>query len=165
MISKDIVERMQDGHLVAHYLLASYAYYHLQESPMPDDAYDRLCERLAQRWEHVQHQHKHLIDRDALTAGTGYYLAADAYPLMLTEGIFDYLTACRNGKIVRLLEPHLAPLSAAPRVARRPVTATAIPATPKRVVRRPSPLQTAPPPPAPVTAGPKRILRRPGTGK
>ncbi len=170
MITKDIVERMKDGHLVQQYLLASFAYYHLHESPMTDDAYDRLCERLHERYPFITHQHKHIIDRDALTAGTGYYLAQDEYPLMVTYGIDGYIKLCRSGEISKLLEPHLLQSIAKPVGARRVArsappavlptpTVTARPAP--RVARRTPPVQAAPPVPAVQSpSGVKRIPRR-----
>lgn len=39
-----------------------------------DDAFDRLCEILANTWDEVTHRHKHLSDIHALRAGTGYQL-------------------------------------------------------------------------------------------
>ena len=51
MLGVETVNRMRDGHLVSHYLLASYCYYHDNRSPMTDHAFDRLCVRLLGRWD------------------------------------------------------------------------------------------------------------------
>jgi len=145
VLSVDIVNRMRDGHLVAHYLLASYAYYILQESPMTDTAYDRLCARLLERFQYIKHQHKRLISVDSLRAGTGYNIPADKYPSMVTFDIYGYIAKCINGTLARELEPHLLP---------KQTTIS------RRVVRR-TPVAAAPPP-EPVQSIPtvRRIVRR-----
>jgi hypothetical protein len=75
------VDRLSGGQLVAFYLMASYLYYKQDISLMRDDEYDRLCVRLDAEWDQIVHPHKVLIDRGALTAGTGYYVKK--YPVMV----------------------------------------------------------------------------------
>lgn len=36
--------------------------------------FDEICKRLHDEWRYVEHTHKHMVDRDMLTAGTGYHL-------------------------------------------------------------------------------------------
>lgn len=64
-----------DNMLVPWWLMASHAYYDLDDPFLSDECYDWLTRRLDERWDQVEHWHKHLIDRDALRAGTGYQLA------------------------------------------------------------------------------------------
>lgn len=111
MITRDIVLRMKDGHLVQHYLMASYAYYieHHRISPMTDDVFDLLCKRLLERFDHFEHQHKHVIKKDSLAAGTGYYLKENDYPLMCRHAVIGYLEKCESGEIVNSIEPYLNP--------------------------------------------------------
>lgn len=61
--------------LVPWWLMASHAYYDLDDPFLSDDCYDLLTRQLDERWDEIEHSHKHLIDRDALKAGTGYQLA------------------------------------------------------------------------------------------
>lgn len=61
--------------LVPWWLMASHAYYDLDDPFLTDGCYDWLCTELDAKWDQVEHDHKRLIDRDALKAGTGYTLA------------------------------------------------------------------------------------------
>lgn len=55
---------------VAWYLMASYAYYELDDPFLSDAAFDGLAKYLLQRWRHIRHWHKHLITEDDLRAGS-----------------------------------------------------------------------------------------------
>ena len=65
--------------MVPWYVLASYAYYHLDQPVISDMAFDRLARRLLIDWKQVEHPHKRLITEDALRAGT-LLLREDEYP-------------------------------------------------------------------------------------
>lgn len=78
----DLAARSASG-LVSLYLIASYAYYHLDETIMADSHYDAMCVRLDAEWDAIQHPHKGLIDRDGLGATTGYAIPKDSYPLIV----------------------------------------------------------------------------------
>lgn len=65
--------------MVPFYLMASYTYYIRDASIMSDGDYDSLCARLDRQWDRVEHRHKHLIDRDWLSAGT-CFLRREQYP-------------------------------------------------------------------------------------
>ena len=64
------------------YLMTSYLYYKRNESPIADEVYDAICQELLKVWDTFEHQHKHLITRDDLEAGTGY---AIIYPKMVVS--------------------------------------------------------------------------------
>jgi hypothetical protein len=49
------------------YLLSSYLYYVEGRSVLTDSEFDAL-----DRWDEVDHRHKHLTSREDLEAGTGY---------------------------------------------------------------------------------------------
>lgn len=68
--------------LVAWYLSASVAYYHWNESFLPDDDYDILCGDLHTHFDELSHPHAHLLDKDALMAGTGFHIKLHEYPAM-----------------------------------------------------------------------------------
>ena len=63
--------------LVPYYLMYSYLYYKKNESIVNDAEYDMICKRLYDEWNDIEHHHKHLVDRDSLIAGTGYYIKYD----------------------------------------------------------------------------------------
>ena len=75
--------------LVNVYLMASYAYYHLHESPMTDEEFDLLCYLLIERYDQITHQHKHLLDMEALKAGTGFHISE--YPMMVKHAASMWL--------------------------------------------------------------------------
>jgi len=68
--------------LVPYYLMYSYLYYEKNETIVSDDVYDKLCKKLYDEWDNVKHFHKYLIDKETLTAGTGFSLK---YPLRVQE--------------------------------------------------------------------------------
>jgi NAD-dependent DNA ligase len=84
---RDRALRMADlsfNMLVPYYLMASYLYYELDVSLFPDEEYDKVCLHLDLFWDGIEHQHKHLIDRGALSATTGYTIKD--YPLRVMHG-------------------------------------------------------------------------------
>ncbi len=60
--------------LVPYYLMHSYLYYVMNEPSISDIEYDELCKELKDKWDSIEHYHKHLIDKQSLGAGTGYQL-------------------------------------------------------------------------------------------
>ena len=87
------------GKLIQKYLMASYAYYILHESVMPDEEYDKLATVLLKYWDQFDHQHKHLISKDDLEAGTLYSLRRHDYPLMVKNATELWLQELRpSGK-------------------------------------------------------------------
>ena len=60
--------------LVPYYLMYSYLYYEKDISLIPDTEYDIICKRLYNEWDKVEHFHKHIVNKEALIAGTGYQL-------------------------------------------------------------------------------------------
>ena len=68
--------------LVAYFLICSWLYYVKEISIISDSLFDEICETLYVHWDDIEHQHKKLIDREALKAGTGYYIPHEKYPGM-----------------------------------------------------------------------------------
>jgi len=66
--------------LVPYFLMASFAYYELDNPFLTDACYDWLCGELDRQWDRVEHFHKHVVERDSLRAGTGFNLSGK-YPL------------------------------------------------------------------------------------
>lgn len=56
--------------LVPWYLMASYAYYHLDAPILTDAVYDRLCRSLYEGWDGISHKHKARINRSDVLPGT-----------------------------------------------------------------------------------------------
>jgi NAD-dependent DNA ligase len=66
---------------ISWYLAASYAYYTRYESLLSDETYDKMCKYMLDNYEKLEHTHKHLVDKEALRAGTGYQIKE--YPLIV----------------------------------------------------------------------------------
>jgi len=60
--------------LIPWFLMSVFAYEELDDPFLTDGCYDWCCRELDARWDAIEHQHKHLIDRDALRTGTASYL-------------------------------------------------------------------------------------------
>ncbi len=70
---------------VPWYLMTSYLYYDKDQSILSDHAYDKLCAFILSEWDEISHRHKYYIDKEALSAGTGYYLDSDILPSRVTS--------------------------------------------------------------------------------
>lgn len=87
----EVLTARQPSMLVPWYLIASYAYHHLDTPVLSDGAFDRLCGRLLDQWSSVEHRHKYLIEPSALRAGTGYQIAECTYPGMVRGAVYRLL--------------------------------------------------------------------------
>ncbi len=159
MITVDLVERMTPGHLVHHYLISSFCYYHLHESPMTDDAFDRLCVRLLAVHDTIDHPHLHLIAKGDLEAGS-CFLKFEDFPNLVQRSAEHCATLARAGELYSQVDAALPAIARTVRVARRPPPGVPIPAVraPARVVRRPASVPVAVEAPA---APARRIVRTP----
>lgn len=68
--------------IVPWFLMASYLYYHTNQSLLSDEYYDKLSKELLSRWDQVEHRHKYLITKDDLIAGSLFTLKEENYPEM-----------------------------------------------------------------------------------
>jgi len=73
-MSSEDVWRTNPNMLVPYYLMHSFIYYNMSDSIISDSEYDEICRELKDKWDSIEHYHKHLVDVDALGAGTGYQL-------------------------------------------------------------------------------------------
>lgn len=89
------LEWLADAQLVPFYLMASFLYYHREISLFSDRDYDLLCKRLKSRWNSLpHHRHKRIIDRSALSAGTGYYIRVEEYPYITQSAALQLARYC-----------------------------------------------------------------------
>jgi hypothetical protein len=56
--------------MIPFYLMASYAYYKLDDPIFSDSFYEELAKTMIDVWEGINHTHKYLITLDALKAGS-----------------------------------------------------------------------------------------------
>lgn len=73
------IDELSPNALLQIYLMASYMYYKCFENLMEDDEFDYVCKRLLQEYDKIGHEHKYLVSKADLRAGTGY--AIKEYPL------------------------------------------------------------------------------------
>ena len=64
---------------VPWYLMASYLYYHLDESLITDGDYDALAKLLLENYDVIEHRHKYLISKEDLRAGS-CFIREDEFP-------------------------------------------------------------------------------------
>lgn len=77
------LDEISGGRLVSMYLMASFLYYHENVSIIEDGEYDALCKKLLKELPTIKHNHRHLVSRESLKAGTAYHLRRDDYPLIV----------------------------------------------------------------------------------
>ena len=77
------IENFSLGKCVAWYLVHSCLYYIWNRPVIEDVTFDAICRRLYNEFENIDHHHGYLLDKDALRAGTGYYLKEKDYPLQV----------------------------------------------------------------------------------
>lgn len=79
--------------LVPHYLIHCYRYYVLDDPLISDAAFDRVVQMLQAQWDHVQHRHKDLLDRDFLKSG--FHIV---YPSIVEGAAEDFAAGLRAVK-------------------------------------------------------------------
>ena len=57
------IATMHPNKLISWFMIASYAYYHLDSSVMSDYDFDYLVKRILENWEDIDHPHKDLIKK------------------------------------------------------------------------------------------------------
>ena len=58
--------------LIPYYLMFSYLYYEKNINLIEDTEFDQICKTLLDKYDELEHMHKHLVKKESLTAGTGY---------------------------------------------------------------------------------------------
>jgi hypothetical protein len=79
---------MHPNKLISWFMIASYAYYHLDTQVMSDYDFDFLAIRIKNSWESIDHPHKSLIKKTNLDSSTGYDIN---YPTIVKGATVDFL--------------------------------------------------------------------------
>lgn len=74
--------------LVPWYLMASYLYYHRDESLLLDTTFDVICRRLLTEWDAIKHHHLCNIHTKELSAGT-CFLKESEFPTITKAAACD----------------------------------------------------------------------------
>jgi hypothetical protein len=83
---------------VGKYLVACFLYYHCDYSIMSDEEFDSICNLLYDNFDDIKHPHKHLLDKEALKAGSGYQLHLSQYPTIVKSISYCCIEYDRMGK-------------------------------------------------------------------
>lgn len=87
----------EQGKALQMFLMASFTYYHLGRSLIPDEKFDKICVFLLENWDNFEHQHKHLITKADLEAGTAFTLKWSDYPMMVKQAAMIRVNEIENG--------------------------------------------------------------------
>ena len=66
---KKFTEQIEEGYKQPN---KSYLYYEKNITLIDDTEFDQMCKTLLEKYDEVEHMHKHLVKKENLTAGTGY---------------------------------------------------------------------------------------------
>lgn len=72
--------------LVPHFLVHSFLYYVMDSAVIQDATFDVIVKTLGEKWDTVEHPHKHLIDPSLLKSG--FYLK---YPSIVEGAAHSFL--------------------------------------------------------------------------
>jgi hypothetical protein len=78
---------------VAWYLMASYLYYREAESLLSDETFDKMCLYMLNNWDTIEHRYKHLVNKESLSAGTGFDIEFNRFP----EGLLRIIYQLKRG--------------------------------------------------------------------
>ena len=76
------------------WLMASFAYYLLDDPILSDARNDALCASILDGWADLTHPHKYAVDKASLTAGTAFGMKPTDYPPRVLWGL-QHLTQRR----------------------------------------------------------------------
>ena len=88
----DIIDG-NDNMMIPWYIMAAYAYYIEDDPIISDQLFDKLAQRIYNKWEELEHIHKDYLDQDMVKSGT--YLGK--YPSRV-KGAVNQLREC-YGKV------------------------------------------------------------------
>lgn len=91
MITIEEVHQWNPGRVLSWYLMCSFIYYRMNDSLVSDAVYDEMAKVLLKKYDSFEHQHKHLVTKEDLEAGTLY-------------GIYNYPTMVRSAAMALLAE-------------------------------------------------------------
>ena len=83
---------------ISFFLSASYCYYILYQSLMTDEAFDKLCKWMLENYDSLEHEHKHLVTKEMLSAGSGYNIPYDGYLLRVQNSASYFIEALYKSK-------------------------------------------------------------------
>ena len=83
---------------VPWFISSSYCYYILYQSLLTDEFFDKLCAWMLDNYESLEHEHKHLVTKDMLVAGSGFNIPYDGYPLRVQNSASYFIEQLYKSK-------------------------------------------------------------------
>jgi hypothetical protein len=65
---------------------------------MTDGAFDKMCKWMLDNYESLEHEHKYLVTKDMLVAGSGFSIAYDGYPTRVQNSASYLIEALYKSK-------------------------------------------------------------------
>jgi hypothetical protein len=65
---------------------------------MTDQAFDKLCVWMLENYDSLEHEHKSLVTKDMLSAGSGYNISYDSYPLRVQHSASYFIEELYKSK-------------------------------------------------------------------
>lgn len=78
------------GRLFDRYIEHSLRYYIYDRPLISDEVFDDICKTLLVNWDDFTHSHKHIADKSALEAGTGYQINLKNAPAVIRNDVLRY---------------------------------------------------------------------------
>lgn len=83
---------------ISFWLVGSYCYYLKNESLFKDETFDKLSRWMYDNYDSLEHEHKSLITKDMLKAGSGFNLKESDYPLRVKVTADMFIRGLWSGK-------------------------------------------------------------------
>jgi hypothetical protein len=65
---------------------------------MSDTAFDAMCKWMLDNYDSLEHEHKHLVTKEMLSAGSGYNISYDEYPLRVQHSASYFIEELYKSK-------------------------------------------------------------------
>ena len=65
---------------------------------MTDGAFDKMCKWMLDNYDSLEHEHKSLVTKDMLVAGSGFNIPYDSYPLRVQNSAGYFIEALYKSK-------------------------------------------------------------------
>ena len=87
---------ISDKQLIPYYLMSCYLYYHKNDSVLNDMEYNKICDRLIDNLDNLEHQHKHLVKLDDLKSQGSPNIS---FPNIVKRSAMDWLKDSKKQKV------------------------------------------------------------------
>lgn len=83
---------------ISWFLSSSYCYYILYQPLLSDEFFDAMCKWMLENYDSLEHEHKSLVTKDMLIAGSGFNIPYDGYPLRVQNSASYFIEELYKSK-------------------------------------------------------------------